>query len=100
MAQSTGLILTAGTIAGGNNWLQTGQIPWRIGISTLVLSWVIGGVEKVSKQGAMAVSVTILITALVTPFHGKSPIAEFASVVGSGNTKKTSPKPGRPANAK
>jgi hypothetical protein len=82
--KTTGIVLTAAVVAGGNEWLQTNQIPWRIGISGLVLSWLMGGVEKVSPRGAMALSVTILITALVVPLHGKSPIMEFGSVVGTG----------------
>lgn len=84
MAASTGIVLTATAIAGGNEWLQTQQIPWRIGAAGLVLSLGMAGLEKISTTGAVGISSIMLITVLVTPFHGKSPVQEIADVMGLG----------------
>jgi hypothetical protein len=84
MSDSMGIILTASAIAGANEWLQTDQVPWRIGIAGLAAALLFDGIERISHTAGVTLSAAVLITALVTPFHGNSPIQEFANVVGKG----------------
>jgi len=77
------IVLTATAIAGGNEWLQSGQLPWRIGVAGLTLGLVFSGFEKLSPVLTMGVSFALLATALVTPFHGNSPVQEFAQFIGT-----------------
>jgi hypothetical protein len=84
VAQSTGLMLIAGSISFSNEWLQTGKFNFRIPIATLAAGAFLAGVEKLYPKAATGLTVIILITVLVTPLNGKSPIQEFASVIGKG----------------
>jgi hypothetical protein len=94
VSKSLPIVLTASAVAGGNEWLQSGQLPWRIAIAGTALGLVFAGLETISEKGAVALSVTMLITALVTPFHGNSPVQEFSIFIGTG------PKPAPPTRQK
>lgn len=81
MAQSTGLMLLAGTISFGNEWIQTGKPNFRIPIATLVAALFLDGVEKFAPKAATGLAIIVFITVLATPFQGKSPLQEAASVL-------------------
>ena len=81
MAQSTGIILTAGTISFGNEWLQTKTPNFRIPVATLASAVFLNGVEKLYPKAAVGIGVMALITVLVTPLHGKSPMQTIVDVL-------------------
>lgn len=81
MAQSTGLILFAGSVSFGNEWLQTKTPNFRIPIATLVAAVFLNGVERIYPKAAVGLSVIVVITALMTPLHGKSPIQTAIDVL-------------------
>lgn len=81
MAQSTGIILIAGTISFGNEWLQTSKPNFRIPIATLVSALFLDGVEKIYPKAATGLATIVLITVLFTPFQGKSPFGEALTVL-------------------
>lgn len=81
MAQSTGIMLTAGTISFANEWLQTGTANFRIPVATFASALFLHGVEKIYPKAAVGLGVIILITVLVTPLHGKSPMQTAVDVL-------------------
>lgn len=81
MAQSTGIILAAGSISFGNEWLQSNTPNFRIPVATLVSAVFLNGVEKLYPKAAVGISVMALITVLVTPLHGKSPMQTIVDVL-------------------
>lgn len=81
MAQSTGIILAAGAISFGNEWLQSNTPNFRIPVATLVSAVFLNGVEKLYPKAAVGISVMALITVLVTPLHGKSPMQTIVDVL-------------------
>lgn len=81
MAASTGIILTAGGISFTNAWLQTGQPNFRIPVATLGTSLFFMGLEKVYPKAATGLATIALITVLVTPLNGKSPMQTLLDVM-------------------
>lgn len=81
MAQSTGIMLFAGAVSFGNEWLQTKTPNFRIPIATLVSAVFLNGVEKLYPKAAMGLGVIVLITVLITPLHGKSPLQTAIDVL-------------------
>lgn len=81
MSQSTGIMLFAGTISFGNEWIQTGKPNWRIPVATLVAGVFLNGVERIQPKAGVGLAVIVLITVLATPFKGKSPLQEAVSVL-------------------
>jgi len=87
MARSTGLILTAGTITFGNEWLQTGRPNWRVPAATLGAAAVFAGLETLSEPAAVGIAAIAVITVLVggvTPGI-KSPAQEVLDLLGAGS---------------
>lgn len=84
MAQSTGIMLLAGGISFGNEWLQTRTPNFRIPIATLVSAVFLNGVEKLYPKAATGLGVIVLITVLITPLHGKSPLQTAIDVLPKG----------------
>ncbi len=83
MAASTGIILLAGTITFGNEWLQLGKPNWRIVLGTLGSAVVFAGLEKLDEQAAVGLAAIVMITVLVggvTP-GVKSPAQEVLSLL-------------------
>lgn len=81
MAQSTGLMLVAGSISFGNEWLQTEKINWRVPIATLASAFFLDGIERLYPKAAVGLSVIVLITVVITPLHGKSPLQTAIDVL-------------------
>lgn len=82
MAQSTGIMLIAGTITFGNEWLQSGKLNFRIPVATLGASAFLAGIEKIYPKAATGLASIVLITVILTPLHGKSPMQEVLTVLG------------------
>jgi len=79
VAADTGmkLVLLAGTLSLGNEWLQTRQVNWRIPVATVLAAAAVSGFSHISPGGATSLGVMALIVAAATPLNGKSPIQEF-----------------------
>lgn len=80
MAQSTGIMLAVGTISFGNEWLQTGKPNFRIPVATLFAALFLDGIEHAYPKAAVGLAGIALITVLITPLNGKSPLQEALSV--------------------
>lgn len=81
MAKSTGIVLTATGISFANEWIQDPDHPnFRVIAAGGLLTFFMAGLEKVNQQAAVGLSVIALITVCVTPFKGKSPVAQLASL--------------------
>lgn len=76
MAKSTGLILTATAIGMGNEFVQGYGVNFRMGIAGLGAALFLTGVEKLNETAGVGLAVITLITVLLTPFKGKSPVQE------------------------
>jgi hypothetical protein len=81
MAQATGLMLFAGSVSFGNEWLQTGTPNFRIPVATLASTLFLNGVEKLYPKAAVGLATIIVITVMVTPLHGKSPLQTAVDVL-------------------
>jgi len=81
MAASTGIILLVGTVSFSNEWLQTGKPNWRIPVATLLSALVLDAIEKVSRPAAVGLATIALITVILTPLNGKSPLEEALTVL-------------------
>lgn len=73
------LVLTAGVMTFGNEWLQTGQLNWRVPVATLLGAGAIGAIGALSPGAANSLGVMVLIAAASTQFNGKSAIQEISS---------------------
>ena len=85
MAASTGIILTAGAITFGNEWVQTGKPNFRVAVATLGSALVFAGLEKLDERAAVGLAAIVMVTVLiggVTP-GVKSPAQEVLSLIGS-----------------
>lgn len=71
----------AGTISFGNEWIQTSKPNFRIPVATLVSALFLDGVERLYPKAATGLAVIVMITVLLTPFQGKSPMGEALSVL-------------------
>ena len=91
MAAGTGmkLVLLAGTLSFGNEWLQTRQLNWRVPVATVLAAAAVSGLGNVSPNGATSVGVMALIVAAATPLNGKSPIQEIGGFINPPRTAKT-----------
>jgi hypothetical protein len=83
MAASVGIVLTATAISFSNEWLSTGTPNFRVGIAGLGVALLFDGIEKISEQAAVGLATIMLITVLVTPFKGTSPVQTVANWSGS-----------------
>jgi hypothetical protein len=81
MAAGPGLVLLAGTLTFGNEWLQTGQVNYRVPIATLGGAWLISGISDISSKTGTILGLMVLIVAASTPFGGKSPFQELSSAI-------------------
>lgn len=73
MAKSTGIILTAGVISFGNEWIQENKINYRIPVATLGAAFFLAGVERLNEKAGVGLAWMALILAFLTPIKGKAP---------------------------
>lgn len=61
MAASTGLLLTAGAVTFGNEWIHNPKHPnWKIPVATLAVAVVFAGIEQIPGAGPFAVGVAAI----------------------------------------
>jgi hypothetical protein len=82
MGKSTGIVLTATAISMGNDWLQTRDINFRMGIAGMAFALIADGIEHISEPAGVGIANIMLITALLTPFNGKAPAQTVLEVLG------------------
>lgn len=80
MSIGPGLVLAAGTVTFGNEWIQTSKMNWRVPVATLLGAWMFAGIDKISDKASAGLGVMVLLAALATPLNGKSPIQEIQSL--------------------
>jgi len=73
------LVLAAGALTFGNEWLQTDQLNWRIPIATLIGAGVVGLIGQLSPGAGNGLGFLVLIAAANTRLNGKSPIDELSA---------------------
>lgn len=81
MAKSTGIVLTAGAVSLGSQWLNSGDINFRAGMAWLGVALVFDGIEKLSEVGAVGLATITFITVLSTPVKGKAPAEVLADLL-------------------
>lgn len=80
MGQSTPIILAATGISFTNEWLVSGVPNFRVGIAGLGVGLLLDGIEKFSVQAAVGLATIALITIVLTPFKGTSPVQTLANL--------------------
>jgi len=83
MAKSTGIVLAAGAITTGNEWIHH-KFNWKVPIATLGAAIIFSGLEKISEPAAVGIAAIALITVLVggvTP-GVPSPVAQIVQAMG------------------
>jgi hypothetical protein len=85
MSASTGIVLTAGVITIGNEFLQGGGLNYRAGIAFLGSALVFSGLEKLDTEAAVGLASIVMITVLIGGVNPKykSPAQEVLSLIGS-----------------
>jgi hypothetical protein len=93
MGASTGLILTAGMITFGNEWLQGGGPNWKVGIATLGAAVVFAGLEKLDEPAAVGLAAIAVLTVLIGGINPrfKSPAQEVLSLLNAPPTAAAAP---------
>jgi hypothetical protein len=86
---STTLVLSATAISLGNEWLNTGEVNWRIPIAGIGTALIFDLIETVDPQIGKGLAVLMFISVMVTPFKGKSPAETAAHLLDTGTTKVT-----------
>jgi hypothetical protein len=88
MAASTGIILTAGVITIGNEFVQGASVAsvFKPAVAFLGAAFVFSGLEKLDQEAAVGLAAIVMITVLIGGISKakKSPAAEVMSLFGSG----------------
>jgi len=84
MAQSTGIILVAGAISFGNEWLLEKKAPdFKIPLATLIAALMLTGAEHISQPLAVGVAWIALITVILAPIGStNSPVTNLLKTTG------------------
>lgn len=64
MAKSTGIILTAGAITFGNEWIHH-KLNWKIPVATMGAAVIFAGLEKLSEPAAVGLAFIALVTTII-----------------------------------
>lgn len=89
MDTGVALVLGAGAMTFGNEWLQTGGLNFRVPIATLGIAGLDGLLSSLSPIAGVSFGIIVFIGALTVPLNGKSPISEFnAQLAGTQSKKK------------
>lgn len=80
MGASTGPILAATAISFTNEWIVSGEPNFRVGMAGLGVALLLDGIEKVSVQAAVGLAYIAMVTILLTPFKGTSPVQTLANL--------------------
>jgi hypothetical protein len=86
MAASTGIVLTAGVVTIGNEFLQGASLTslFRPAVATLGTALVFAGLEKLDTEAAVGLATIVMITVLIGGVNPKykSPAQEVLSLIG------------------
>jgi hypothetical protein len=88
MDTGVGLVLAAGAMTFGNEWLQTGGLNFRVPIATLAIAGLDGVLSSLSPKAGVSFGVIVFIGALTVPLNGRSPLSEFNSQLSGTQSKK------------
>lgn len=80
MAKSTGIVLTAAGISFANEWIQTNTPNFRIVIAGGGAALLITGIESLNEKLGIGFGVLMLLTVLITPFNGRTPVQTLAAL--------------------
>lgn len=80
MGASTGIALAATGISFTNEWIVTGTPNFRVGVAGLGVALLLDGIEKFSPEGAVGLATIMMVTILVTPFKGTSPVQTLGAL--------------------
>lgn len=80
MAAGPNIVLTATAISFTNEWWQTDEPNFRIVAAGLVFSLIDAAIDHVSPVVASGLGTIMLITVLLTPFNGSSPIQTLSDL--------------------
>jgi hypothetical protein len=83
---ATSIIVVAGTMTFGNEWIQTKKIDWKVPVATVIAAAAFDGLSHLDDKMATLLSVIVLIGAATTQYNGYSPIATIGEMFGSSNT--------------
>jgi len=75
-----GIVLTATTISFANEWYGDGTPNFRILMAGGLFSLFIAGVADLNEGAAKGLASIMLITVLLTPINGHSPVGTLASL--------------------
>ena len=75
------MVLAAGVMTFGNEWLQTGKPNWRVPIATLLGAGAVGLIGNLSTGAANSLGFMVVIAAAATKINGKSPFQEFTQAL-------------------
>lgn len=89
MARSTGIILTAGVITIGNEFVQKpGSVAtfFKPAMAFLLTALVFSGLEKLDEEAAVGLAAIVMITVLIGGVNSsyRSPAQEVLSIFGKG----------------
>lgn len=87
MARSTGIILTAGVLTIGNEFVQKPAALsslFRPAAAFLGVAWIFAGLETLDEQAAVGLAAIVMITVLIGGVNSgyRSPAAEIISLIG------------------
>lgn len=77
----TAMVLGAGVLTFGNEWLQTSQLNWRVPVAALLGAGAIGVIGAFSTSAANSLGFMVLLAATATRFNGKSALDELNSAL-------------------
>lgn len=81
MAAGPNIVLTATAISFANEWYQEPTNPnFRVLIAGVFFALFDGAVASISPTAANGLGAIMMITTLLTPFNGKSPVQTLASL--------------------
>jgi hypothetical protein len=84
MAQSTGIILVAGAISFGNEWLLEHKAPdLKIPLATGIAALMLAGAEHINQEIAVGIAWIALITVILAPVGStNSPVTNLLKATG------------------
>ena len=79
MDTGVALVLSGGAATFGNEWMQNGELNWRVPIAVMLLAGLDGALSALSPSAGLAFGAIVFTGAIATPLNGKSVIDEFNS---------------------
>lgn len=83
MARSTGIVITAAGISFANEYYHTQTPNFRIVFAGLAGALLLDGVERLNETLAVGIAGILMVTVLLTPINGDSPIVTLGKLGGA-----------------